>query len=169
MGTQQAKATDEVTWTVPLPFPTTMRPNPDLQPGETKVVQEGANGEETYTATFDAEGDHASHVESTKRTDPVERIVEYGPQLGETELVTKTTKQLPFDTEVKADPNLDAGKTEVEKAGVLGEETETSTQKLVDGKPSGDPVVSTERTKEPETQIIRVGTKQSAPLSLIHI
>ncbi|WP_158221690.1 G5 domain-containing protein [Corynebacterium sp. NML 120412] len=161
VGTQQAKATDEVTWTVPLPFPTTMRPNPDLQPGETKVVQEGANGEETYTATFDAEGDQASHVESTKRTDPVERIVEYGPQLGETELVTKTTKQLPFDTEVKADPNLDAGKTEVEKAGVLGEETETSTQKLVDGKPSGDPVVSTERTKEPETQIIRVGTKQS--------
>ena len=169
VGTQQAKATDEVTWTVPLPFPTTMRPNPDLQPGETKVVQEGANGEETYTATFDAEGDHASHVESTKRTDPVERIVEYGPQLGETELVTKTTKQLPFDTEVKADPNLDAGKTEVEKAGVLGEETETSTQKLVDGKPSGDPVVSTERTKEPETQIIRVGTKQSAPLASVSV
>ena len=165
VGTLQSKATDEVTWTVPLPFPTTMRPNPDLQPGETKVVQEGATGEETYTATFDAEGDHASHVESTKRTDPVERIVEYGPQLGETELVTKTTKQLPFDTEVKADPNLDAGKTEVEKAGVLGEETETSTQKLVDGKPSGDPVVSTERTKEPETQIIRVGTKQPAPSS----
>ncbi|WP_267208378.1 G5 domain-containing protein [Corynebacterium sp. Marseille-P8863] len=169
VGTLQSKATDEVTWTVPLPFPTTMRPNPDLQPGETKVIQEGANGEETYTATFDAEGDHASHVESTKRTDPVERIVEYGPQLGETELVTKTTKQLPFDTEVKADPNLDAGKTEVEKAGVLGEETETSTQKLVDGKPSGDPVVSTERTKEPETQIIRVGTKQSAPLASVSV
>ncbi|MCG7254789.1 G5 domain-containing protein [Corynebacterium hadale] len=169
VGTLQSKATDEVTWTVPLPFPTTMRPNPDLQPGETKVVQEGATGEETYTATFDAEGDHASHVESTKRTDPVERIVEYGPQLGETELVTKTTKQLPFDTEVKADPNLDAGKTEVEKAGVLGEETETSTQKLVDGKPSGDPVVSTERTKEPETQIIRVGTKQPAPLASVSV
>ena len=57
------------------------------------------------------------------------------------------------------DDTLEAGKQVVDQEGEVGTEVETSTQKLVDGKPSGDPVVTSERTKEPTEQIIRVGTK----------
>ncbi|STC50279.1 surface protein [Corynebacterium jeikeium] len=62
--------------------------------------------------------------------------------------MTKTEKPIPFETEVEFDPNLPAGEKVVDQKGELGTEVVTSTQKLVDGKPSGDPTVTTERTKE---------------------
>ena len=159
VGTKPAKSAKDVTWTVPIPYPTEVRENPDLKPGETRVVQEGENGEKTYTAKFTAEGDKAEVVEEETTKEPVKRIVEYGPGLAPSELVTKTEKPIPFDTKVVFDDTLEAGKQVVDQEGELGTEVVTSTQKIVDGKPSGDPEVTTERTKEPTEQIIRVGTK----------
>ena len=159
VGIKPAKSAKDVTWKVPIPYPTEVRENPELAPGETKVVQEGENGEKTFTAKFSAEGDKAEVVEEETTKEPKPRIVEYGPRLGTTELVTKTEKPIPFETEVEFDPNLPAGEKVVDQKGELGTEVETSTQKIVDGKPSGDPEVKTERTKEPVKQIIRVGTK----------
>ena len=159
VGTKPAESAKDVTWTVPIPFPTEVRENPDLQPGETRVVQEGANGEKTYTAKFTAKGDKAEVAEEETTKEPVKRIVEYGPRLAPSELVTKTEKPIPFETEVVFDDSLPAGEKVVDQKGELGTEVETSTQKLVDGKPSGDPTVTTERTKEPTTEKIRVGTK----------
>ena len=159
VGTKPAKSAKDVTWTVPIPYPTEVRENPDLKPGETRVVQEGENGEKTYTAKFTAEGDKAEVVEEETTKEPVKRIVEYGPGAAPSELVTKTEKPIPFDTEVVFDDSLEAGKQVVDQKGELGTEVVTSTQKIVDGKPSGDPTVTTERTKEPVKQIIRVGTK----------
>ena len=159
VGTKPAESAKEVTWTVPIPFPTEVRENPDLKPGETRVVQEGENGEKTYTAKFTAKGSEAqvAEEETTKEAKP--RIIEYGPGLAPSELVTKTEKPVPFDTEVVFDNTLEEGKQVVDQKGELGTEVETSTQKLVDGKPSGDPTVTSERTKEPVKQVIRVGTK----------
>ena len=159
IGTKPAESAKEVTWTVPIPYPTEVRENPDLKPGETRVVQEGENGEKTFTAKFTAKGDKAEVVEEETTKEPVKRIVEYGPGLAPSKLVTKTEKPIPFETEVEFDPNLPAGEKVVDQKGELGTEVETSTQKLVDGKPSGDPEVTTERTKEPTTEKIRVGTK----------
>ena len=159
IGTKPAAASKDVTWTVPVPFPTEVRENPELKPGETRVVQEGENGEKTYTAKFTAEGEKAEVVEEETTKEPVKRIVEYGPGLAPSELVTKTEKPIPFDTEVVFDDTLPAGEKVVDQKGELGTEVETSTQKLVDGKPSGDPTVTTERTKEPTTEKVRVGTK----------
>lgn len=159
VGTKPAESAKEVTWKVPIPYPTEVRENPDLKPGETRVVQEGENGEKTYTAKFTAKGDQAEVAEEETTKEPVKRIVEYGPGLDPSELVTKTEKPIPFETEVEFDPNLPAGEKVVDQKGELGTEVETSTQKLVDGKPSGDPTVTTERTKEPTTEKIRVGTK----------
>ncbi|WP_298075932.1 G5 domain-containing protein, partial [uncultured Corynebacterium sp.] len=165
VGTKPAKSAKEVTWTVPIPYPTEVRENPELKPGETKVVQEGVNGEKTYTAKFTAEGDKAEVVEEETNKEPVKRIVEYGPGLAPSELVTKTEKPVPFDTEVVFDDTLEEGKQVVDQQGELGTDVVTSTQKLVDGKPSGDPTVSTERTKEPVKQIIRVGTKTTGEIT----
>ena len=159
VGTKPAEAAKDITWTVPIPFPTEVRENPDLKPGETRVVQEGENGEKTYTAKFTAKGDKAEVAEEETTKEPVKRIVEYGPGLAPSELVTKTEKPIPFETKVIFDDTLEAGQQVVDQEGELGTEVETSTQKIVDGKPSGDPEVTTERTKEPTEQIIRVGTK----------
>ncbi len=161
VGTKPAESAKEVTWKVPIPYPTEVRENTDLKPGETRVVQEGENGEKTFTAKFTAKGDKAEVVEEETTKEPVKRIVEYGPGLAPSELVTKTEKPIPFDTKVVFDDALEAGKQVVDQKGEVGTEVETSTQKIVDGKPSGDPVVTSERTKEPTEQIIRVGTKTS--------
>ena len=164
VGTKPAKSAEEVTWTVPIPYPTEVRENPDLKPGETRVIQEGENGEKSYTAKFTAEGDKAEVAEEETTKEPVKRIVEYGPGLAPSELVTKTEKPIPFETEVEFDPNLPAGEKVVDQQGELGTEVETSTQKLVDGKPFGEPTVTTERTKEPTTEKIRVGTKTTGEI-----
>lgn len=57
VGTKPVKTGEEVTWTVPIPYSTVVRENPELAPGEIRVVQEGEDGEKTYTATFTANGD----------------------------------------------------------------------------------------------------------------
>ncbi|OFT61592.1 G5 domain-containing protein, partial [Corynebacterium sp. HMSC05E07] len=165
VGTKQATASDKVEWTEPIPFGTTVRPNPDLAPGETKVVQEGKNGEASYAATFTGTNGEANVTESKARTEPVERIVEYGPQAEDTTVVTKTEKPVPFETKIVFDDTLKAGEQVVDKQGELGAEVETSTQKIVDGKPSGEPTVTTERTKEPTNAVIRVGTKTEGQTS----
>ncbi|WP_240510720.1 G5 domain-containing protein [Corynebacterium hadale] len=159
VGTKPAESAKDVTWKVPIPYPTEVRENPELKPGETRVVQEGENGEKTYTAKFTAKGSEAQVAEEETTKEPVKRIVEYGPGLAPSELVTKTEKPIPFPTKVVFDDTLAAGEQKIDQKGELGTELETSTQKLVDGKPSGDPTVTTERTKEPTEQIIRVGTK----------
>ena len=159
IGTKPAASTKDVTWKVPIPFPTEVRENPELKPGETRVVQEGENGEKTYTAKFTAEGGDAQVAEEETTKEPKPRIIEYGPGLAPSELVTKTEKPIPFPTKVVFDDTLAEGEQVIDQQGELGTEVETSTQKLVDGKPSGEPTVTTERTKEPTEQIIRVGTK----------
>lgn len=155
VGTKPAQ--DSVSWTVPVPYQTVLRENKDLKPGETRVVQKGQNGELKKTVKFEATGGKATSTSEETTKDAVQEIIEYGPKAGATELVTTTTKPVPFTTEVTVDPDLAPGQKVVDQAGVLGEDTETSTQKLVDGKPSGDPQVTTERTKEPVNEKIRVG------------
>lgn len=159
VGTKQATASDKVEWTEPIPYPTELHANPDLAPGEVRVVQEGKDGEVTYTATFSGTNGEATKTEETARTEPSPRIVEYGPGLEDNELVSKTTRSVDFETKVIEDPNLEEGKQVVEH-GEFGEEVVTTTQKLVNGKPSGDPEVTTERTKEPKDAVIRIGTKK---------
>ncbi|MDU3273920.1 G5 domain-containing protein [Varibaculum cambriense] len=159
VGTKPAESAKDVTWTVPIPYPTEVRENSKLAPGETRVVQEGENGEKTYTAKFTAQGDKAEVAEAETTKEPKKRIIEYGPRLGADELVTKVEKPVPFETEIVFDDNLEKGKQVIDKKGELGTEVVTSTQKIKDGKPDGDPTVTTERTKEPVKQIIRVGTK----------
>ena len=160
VGTKPSEASQKVTWTAQVPFEVETRPNPELKPGEVKVVQKGVPGEKTYTADFSAKGNDATVTPEEKQTkDPVNEIIEYGPKAEDTTVVTKTKKPIPFETEIVFDNKLEEGKQVVDQQGENGIEVETSTQKIVDGKPSGDPEVTTKRTKEPKKQIIRVGTK----------
>lgn len=159
VGTKQATAIDKVEWKEPIPFSTVVRPNPDLKPGEVKTVQEGVNGEATYTATFEGTNGQATVTESKDRTEPTDKIVEYGPTIDDQTLTTTTTNPVPFNTTFVADPTLAAGEQVVEKQGENGVDTVTATQEIQDGKPVGDPTITTQRTKEPVNAVVRVGTK----------
>nr|WP_305083204.1 G5 domain-containing protein [Corynebacterium pseudogenitalium] len=164
VGTKPSETSEKVEWKAPIPFEVETRPNPELKPGEIKVVQKGIPGEKTYTADFTAKGDQASVKPEEKQTkDPVNEIIEYGPgEVKNGEVSSTVKKPVPFETEIVEDDSLEAGTYKVTQQGELGEDVETSTQKIVDGKPSGDPKVTTERTKDPVKQIIRVGTKKPA-------
>ncbi|QNP94855.1 G5 domain-containing protein [Corynebacterium wankanglinii] len=85
------------------------------------MVQQGVNGERTYTAKFTSTGDQAAVVETEDTKDPVEEIIEYGPRLDDQELVTETTRKIPFDTQIISDDTLAAGTQVVDKQGVVGE------------------------------------------------
>ncbi len=159
IGTKPSEAKKDVTWTAELAFAVETRPNPELKPGEIKVVQKGVAGVKTYTANFTAKGNEASVTPEEKVTQkPVDEIIEYGPTPEDTTVVTKVAKPIPFKTKIVFDDTLETGKKVVQD-GVFGSETVTSTQKIVNGKPEGDPTVTTERTQDPSDQIIRVGTK----------
>ena len=160
VGTKPSEASEKVTWTAQVPFDVETRPNPELKPGEIKVVQEGVPGEKTYTADFAAKGDQATVTPEEKQTkDPINQIIEYGPAAEDTSVVTKVEKPVPFETEIIFDDSLEEGEQVVDEQGELGTEVVTSTQKIVDGKPSGEPTVTTEQTKAPKKAKIRVGTK----------
>ena len=159
IGTKQAEAKKQVTWTADVAFQVVTRPNSELKPGEIKVVQKGVAGVKTYTASFSSKGSEASVTPKEEVTQkPVDEIIEYGPTPEDTTVVTKVAKPIPFKTKIVFDDTLETGKKVVQD-GVFGSETVTSTQKIVNGKPEGDPTVTTERTQEPSDQIIRVGTK----------
>lgn len=159
IGTKQAEATKQVSWTADVAFQVVTRPNSELKPGEIKVVQKGVAGVKTYTASFSSKGSEASVTPKEEVTQkPVDEIIEYGPTPEDTTVVTKVAKPIPFKTKIVFDDTLETGKKVVQD-GVFGSETVTSTQKIVNGKPEGDPTVTTERTQEPSDQIIRVGTK----------
>ena len=159
IGTKPAESAKNVSWVVPIPFPTEVRENPDLKPGETRVVQEGENGENTYTAQFTAKGDEASVAEQETTKDPQPRIIEVGPGIENQDLTSTKTQEVPFDIEYVYDNTLESGEQIIEEEGIPGEESITSTQKIVDGKPSGEPSITIEQTKDPKNAKIRVGTK----------
>ncbi|MDK8879232.1 G5 domain-containing protein [Corynebacterium sp. MSK008] len=164
VGTKPSETSEKVEWKAPVPFEVETRPNPELKPGEVKVVQKGEPGEKTYTANFASKGDDSSVTPEEKQTkDPVKEIIEYGPIIADQTLTSTKTRELAFETEIVFDDTLPAGEQVVDQQGEKGEELITSTQEIKDGKPSGEPTISTEETKAPKKAIIRVGTKQVEP------
>ena len=76
------------------------------------------------------------------------------------------TSEIPYTTEYQADQTLEAGVKNVAQAGVVGQKTITTTYTIENGKVVehvGDPVV----TKEPVTEIVKVGTKPKVETSKI--
>ena len=137
-----------------------MRVNPELKPGETKVVQEGKQGEIKHAVTVNVEnGEVSKKGSSEKISDPVKHIVEVGPAKTQTTLTDKHTEKTPYDTEIEFDPNLEVGKIVEDQPGSYGEKEITKTWQLENGKPVGDPETSEKVIKDPTTRKLRVGTK----------
>lgn len=137
---------DKPTTTInePVPFETVRRKNPDLKPGETKVVQKGEPGEQVVTKDLDG------NILDTKVTkEPVKEIVEYNDEKEPVE--TKKVRPVPHNVIYKRTDKLLKGEQRVVQEGKDGSKTIT----LVDGKETGIKV-----DIEPVDEIIEIGTRR---------
>lgn len=153
------------TQTVDTPYTTRTEADPTMAVGETEVVTKGQAGKKTITITtsLDENGKTQSVVTEKVDSDPVEEVIKFGTKVTNGNGAT-TTKviEIPYETEVITDDNLEKGKRVVDQTGEKGERTITVNTPVTNGV-AGDPVVTDEVTKEPVKEIIRIGTK---PLKL---
>ena len=143
-------------YTNKIPYEVEIRVNPKLKKGERNVIQKGEVGEEKYTIKIE----NSKVVETS---DPVvtkeakKEIIEVGTEdyTGEFEYVDKEV--IPFDTEVKINPNLEPNQIKEITPGENGSKERKITQKYTNGE-KGDLVVGEYKTtKEPVTRVIEVG------------
>ena len=72
------------------------------------------------------------------------------------------TCPLPFEVEIKEDPNLAKGEKVVDQEGVVGSKTTYYKQDIKNGQPDGDPKQLNEKiNSQPKNHIVRIGTKVS--------
>ena len=176
----ELKSTTEV-----VPFQTIKQPDATLPKGQTKVVQEGVNGEQiVFSEVTTANGKQSSKVIKTSITkQPVNRVVAVGTkeeiaptpvvtptiQVTPTEgkkapsvvkpEVTVTTDVVPFETIEQPDVTLPKGQTKVVQKGADGERTILTEVTTVNGKQTSK-VLENTITKQPVNNVIAVGTKE---------
>ena len=145
-------------YTNKIPYEVEIRINPELKKGETNTIQKGEAGEEKYTLTIE-------NSEVTKTTDPVitkeakPEIIEVGSEdyTGEFEYVDKEV--IPFETEVKINPNLAPNEIKEITPGENGSMERKVTQKYTNGEKGELVVGEYVTTKESITRVIEVGSK----------
>ena len=141
-----------------IPFDTEVRFNPDLAPGETKVVQEGQAGSRTQTVTI-KNSEVTDTSDWTVETEPQNRIIEVGSKTHTGVVEHDVTEDIPYDVKVQTSDDLPLGHYEVVTPGQAGLRTTHYRQSITNGQLDGDlESVVTDR-KDPVTEVIVVGTK----------
>ena len=160
VGTGQPEDNKEVVEQA-IPFEVEKRENPELKAGEEKVVQEGVEGIKvitTITPMFRGEKVGESKVSEEVKKQPVNKIIEVGTKT-EDERVDTREEAIKFETEERQVDTRKAGERVVVRRGQDGVKQIKTTQKYVNGKPSGDPKVEETVLRQPVNEIVEVGTK----------
>ena len=135
-----------------IPFETIYKENKDLEPGSTKVVQEGENGKivTKYEVSIQ-DGEEIDRKEISKDETPKkDKIVEYAPD------IVKESEPIPFETIYKENPDLEPGTTEVVQEGKEGKDTTVfEVVKDIPGVEDSKTEVGTEK-EDPQDKIIEV-------------
>ncbi|CYV49743.1 YSIRK-type signal peptide-containing protein [Streptococcus suis] len=166
-----------------IPFEIQTVENPQLSAGTERVVQEGQGGERTVTIKqVHSKGQIISEEEisSTVTKTAVPKIVEVGTKQATDDIVTEApdtepsyenstnslteetvthTEVFAFDVQEICDVNLAEGSREVEQKGQDGVRTIETKNYYADGVLIKSEQVSDVVTKEPVTEVVRVGTK----------
>ncbi|MGU8008437.1 ZmpA/ZmpB/ZmpC family metallo-endopeptidase [Streptococcus suis] len=166
-----------------VPFEIQIVENPQLSEGTERVVQEGQDGERTVTIKqVHSKGQIISEEEisSTVTKTAVPKIVEVGTKQATDDIVTEApdaepsyenstnslteetlthTEAIAFDVQEIYDVNLAEGSREVEQKGQDGVRTIETKNYYADGVLIKSEQVSDVVTKEPVTEVVRVGTK----------
>ena len=154
--------THEIVEKKELPFETRYEYDDSLEPGEEKVVTPGSPGEQERTNTIvikDGKVVEVKEGEFKTTKEPQERLIKIGRKSTEGEVTKTTERDIPFETKVIYDENLEAGSQVIEKEGKLGKEEVTITQKVKDSKPVGDPTETTKTITEKEDRVVIIGVK----------
>ena len=166
-----------------VPFKTVEQPDATLPKGQTKVVQEGVNGEQiVFSEVTTVDGKQSSKVIKTSITkQPVDKVIAIGTkeEVAPTPAVTPTTKVtptegekassvvvtstevVPFQTITQNDATLPKGQTKVVQKGANGKRTILTEVTTVDGKQTST-VLENTITEQPVNEVIAVGTKEEA-------
>ena len=170
-----------------VPFKTVEQPDATLPKGQTKVVQEGVNGEQiVFSEVTTVDGKSTSKViKSSITKQPVDKVIAVGTkeEVAPTPVVTPTTKVtptegekapsvvkpevvtstevIPFETIKQNDATLPKGQTKVVQKGANGARTILTEVTTVDGKQTSR-VLENTITKQPVNEVIAVGTKEGA-------
>lgn len=148
--------------TRPIPHETEIIFDDTLQLGQTKVVEEGADGMITVTHTVPIENGIAGEVIITEEISkqPTTRVVKVGTKTEDQKSTVVTTDKRPIahKTDVIFDKDLELGKVIVDEEGRDGELTITKTTPVVNGA-VGKTETTEKITKEAVTRVVRVGTK----------
>ena len=154
--------THEIVEKKELPFETRYEYDDSLEPGEEKVVTPGSPGEQERTNKLvikDGKVVEVQEGEFKTTKEPQERLIKIGRKSTEGETKKTIEREIPYETKVIYDENLEAGSQVIEKEGKLGKEEVTITQKVKDSKPVGDPTETTKTITEKEDRVVRVGVK----------
>lgn len=173
-----------------IPFEIQTVENPQLSEGTERVVQEGQDGERTVTIKqVHSKGQIISEEEisSTVTKTAVRKIVEVGTKQATDDIVTEVpdtepsyenstnslteetvthTEVFAFDVQEIYDVNLAEGSREVEQKGQDGVRTIETKNYYADGVLIKSEQVSDVVTKEPVTEVVRVGTKTADVLGV---
>ena len=161
-----------------VPFKTVEQADATLPKGQTKVVQEGVNGEQiVFSEVTTVDGKASSKVIKTSITkQPVDKVIAIGTKeeaspvkpapieevldakSGKPKVVT-STEVVPFQTITQNDATLPKGQTKVVQEGVNGERTILTEVSTADGKQTSK-VLENTITKQPVNKVIAVGTKE---------
>ena len=169
-----------------VPFKTVEQADATLPKGQTKVVQEGVNGEQiVFSEVTTIDGKQSSKVIKTSITkQPVDKVIAIGTkeEVAPTPIVTPTTKVtptegekkpsvkpevvtstevVPFQTITQNDATLPKGQTKVVQKGANGKRTILTEVTTVDGKQTSR-VLENTITEQPVNEVIAVGTKEEA-------
>ncbi|ACV29145.1 Putative surface protein SA2285 precursor [Anaerococcus prevotii] len=145
-----------------LPFETRYEYDDSLEPGEEKVVTPGSPGEQERTNTLvikDGKVVETKEGEFKTTKKPQERLIKIGRKPSEGETTKTIEREIPYETKVIYDENLEAGFQKIENEGKPGKEEVTITQKIKDSKPVGEATETTKTITEKEDRVVRIGLK----------
>ena len=147
-----------------IPFEVEVKKDPSLKKGEWKYATDdegnelkGEKGEQERTLTIvNSKVTNTSEPTVTKQPKNAVILVGEGTNDGTHEI--KEKKELPFETKIVYDENLEAGQRE-ETGGEPGEQERTNTLVIKDGKVVETKVGEFTTTKKPVDKVIKIGIK----------
>ena len=154
--------THEIVEKKEIPFETRYEYDDSLEPGEEKVVTPGTPGEQERTNTLvikDGKVVETKEGEFKTTKEPQERLIKIGRKPSEGETKKTIEREIPYETKVIYDENLESGTQKVENEGKAGKVEVTINQKVKDSKPVGDPTETTKTITEKEDRVVRIGVK----------
>ncbi|GAB7231943.1 G5 domain-containing protein [Facklamia hominis] len=161
VGTQDFTGKYPYESTTEIPFKVIVKEDPNLAKGQSRVEQEGKAGSKTtYYEIAIKNGEKVGDPRITnvvENDQPQDHIIYVGTAVAKSSTVEIVEKDIPFETKITYDENLDAGSQVVDKEGVVGKEKVTITTNITDG--TGTTSTTTETIKEKIDREIRVGTK----------